>query len=243
MIEIKELSLRFGNKKILKNINCELKGGVYGILGPNGAGKTTLFRCMAGLYDHYTGEILMDDRKKDRKRMNLGYLPQRFSIFQDLRVLDNMQYFAALQGIAKSDRKKRIADCLKAVNMEQYVNHKGSQLSGGMLRRIGIAQALLTDPEILLLDEPTVGLDPEERIHFKEIIAGLREDMIVMMATHILEDIESCCKMVLVMKDGEICFTGNGDALRKQAQDRILKVAGKTEPTIEDGYLCVIKNF
>lgn len=243
MIEIKELSLRFGNKKILKNINCELKGGVYGILGPNGAGKTTLFRCMAGLYDHYTGEILTDDRKKDHKRVNLGYLPQRFSIFQDLRVLDNMQYFAALQGIAKSDRKKRIADCLKAVNMEQYVNHKGSQLSGGMLRRIGIAQALLTDPEILLLDEPTVGLDPEERIHFKEIIAGLREDMIVMMATHILEDIESCCKMVVVMKDGEICFTGNSDALRKQAQDRIMKVAGKTEPSIEDGYLCVIKNL
>lgn len=243
MIEIKELSLRFGNKKILKNINCELKGGVYGILGPNGAGKTTLFRCMAGLYDNYTGEILMDDRKKNCKKVNPGYLPQRFSIFQDLRVLDNMQYFAALQGIAKSDRKKRITDCLKAVNMEQYVNHKGSQLSGGMLRRIGIAQALLTDPEILLLDEPTVGLDPEERIHFKEIISGLREDMIVMMATHILEDIESCCKMVVVMKDGEICFTGNGDSLRRQAQNKTLKAAGKTGPTIEDGYLCVIKNI
>lgn len=243
MIEIKELSLRFGHKKILKNINCELKGGVYGILGPNGAGKTTLFRCMAGLYDHYTGEILMNGRKKDCKRMKLGYLPQRFSIFQDLHVLDNMQYFAALQGIAKSDRKRRIYNCLKAVNMEQYTNHKGSQLSGGMLRRIGIAQALLTDPEILLLDEPTVGLDPEERIHFKKIISGLREDMIVMMATHILEDIESCCKMVVVMKDGEICFTGNGDTLRRQAQKKTLKAAGKTEPTIEDGYLCVIKNI
>lgn len=243
MIEIKELSLGFGNKKILNNINCELKGGVYGILGPNGAGKTTLFRCIAGLYDHYTGEILMDGQKKAFKKAKLGYLPQRFSIFQDLRVLDNMQYFAALQGIAKSDRKMRIADCLKAVNMEPYVNHKGSRLSGGMLRRIGIAQALLTDPEILLLDEPTVGLDPEERIHFRKILSGLREDMIVLMATHILEDIESCCNMVVVMKDGEICFTGSSEMLRRQAQSKITKAAGKTESTVEEGYLCVIKNI
>lgn len=273
MIEIKDLAMSFGKKVVLHDVNCQLESGVYGILGPNGAGKTTLLRCIAGLYEQYTGTILSD---AGDQRPDIGYLPQKFSIYPDLTVLDNMQYFAALKKIPKADRREKIEGCLRAVHMEPYENHKGSQLSGGMLRRVGIAQAMLNDPAVMLLDEPTVGLDPEERIHFKEIVSGLREDMVVMMSTHIVEDVEACCRSILVMHDGTICFMGNGEALRQQArgkvyeavkeevtvwndvyvekeyekEDRIVRrilTAGggyqAVEETIEDGYLCVIKNI
>lgn len=277
MIEIKDVSLEFGKKRILKKISLELENGVYGILGPNGAGKTTLLRCIAGLYEHYTGEILIHEKNVKPGKARLGYLPQKFSIYQDLRIKDNMQYFAALKGIPKSEREEKIQDCLKAVHMEEYENYKGNQLSGGMLRRIGIAQAMLDNPEILLLDEPTVGLDPEERIHFKEIISGLRDDMVVLMSTHIVEDIEACCRKILVMNSGTICFVGSGDALRELALGKVFEVTRENyakeeglyvekeyeketgvvkriltgnecsyeavRPTIEDGYLCVIKKI
>ena len=274
MIEIKNLSMAFGKKIVLRDVNCQLESGIYGILGPNGAGKTTLLRCIAGLYEHYTGEIRFDTKEQ---KSGLGYLPQKFSIYQDLTVLDNMQYFAALKGISKAERKDKIQDCLTAVHMEQYEKRKGSQLSGGMLRRVGIAQEMLNSPAVLLLDEPTVGLDPEERIHFKEIIYSLREDMVVMMSTHIVEDIEACCKTILVMNNGTICFAGSGEALRRQAVGKVYEIAKEDFPTedgmyvekeyekgmrivrrilttegrgykameetIEDGYLCVIKNI
>lgn len=236
MIEMKEVSMTLGKKRILKNISCTLENGIYGILGPNGAGKTTLLRCIAELYDNYEGEIRINGKAQKDGKVKLGYLPQKFSVFSDLRVVDIMNYFAALKEIPKADRRIRICNCLSMVHMEQYEDYKGGQLSGGMLRRIGIAQAMLDDPEILLLDEPTVGLDPEERIHFKEIIAGLKKDMVVLMSTHIVEDVEACCKAILIMKEGRICFAGNGEELRKQAY-------GKAEPTIEDGYLCIIKNI
>ncbi|MBD5540146.1 MAG: ATP-binding cassette domain-containing protein [Lachnospiraceae bacterium] len=277
MITIKDLSFGFGKKQVLNHIECELENGIYGVLGPNGAGKTTLFRCIAGLYCDYSGEIEINGKLQKKEKINVGYLPQKFSLFPDVSVWENMCYFAALKQIAKEKREENINKSLEMVHMLDYAKVSGAKLSGGMLRRVGIAQAILGTPEILLLDEPTVGLDPEERIHYKEIISKLDSNMVVLMSTHIVEDVEACCKEILVIKNEGIGYIGTGDNLRKQASGKVYEIGSHeycynekdyiekeyeketgitkriltsrknsykaVEPTIEDGYLCVIKEI
>lgn len=207
MIEVKHVSKRFGKKQVLNNISCTIEKGIYGLLGPNGAGKTTLMRCMTNLYSLSGGEVLIDGvSSKKKKKTNIGYLPQSFGLFKELNVYDSMNYFCNLKGIPKKERKEEILRCIHAVNMEENLKKAGGKLSGGMMRRVGVAQALLNHPELILFDEPTAGLDPEERIRFKNTISSLGGEETVIISTHIVEDIEACCDKVIVMDRERSCL-------------------------------------
>ncbi|HBZ52790.1 MAG TPA: ABC transporter ATP-binding protein, partial [Eubacterium sp.] len=170
-----------GGKKILKGIDIELDNGVYGFLGPNGAGKTTLIRCLTGIYKlkKDCGDIVLDEKLHvtDREYINSsGYLPQSFGLFKDMKVRDALMYLAALKGMKEDEAKIDVEECLEKVNLSDRINDKVKTLSGGMVRRLGIAQALLGNPRIIIFDEPTAGLDPVERARFKDIIKNIPKD-------------------------------------------------------------------
>lgn len=278
MVELKNISKAFKKKEVLKNIQYTLDEGVYGLLGPNGAGKTTLIRTIANLYDVQSGEILIDgiNIKKQNKIGNIGYLPQKFGVFTELTVQEMMEYFANVKKIHKREQKKQIEECLKVVNLENEKKKKACHLSGGMMRRLGLAQALIGNPKLLLLDEPTAGLDPEERMRFKGIISSIRKEKTILISTHIVEDIEACCNHIIVMKDGAVLNGGTTNEIRNFAWNRICEIdkdslgslqthyyvereyeknnrifcrvivsedtnITKVEPTIEDGYMCLLK--
>lgn len=279
MVTFTHVSKKIGNKEVLNNINCQLEHGVYGLLGPNGAGKTTLMRCMTNIYQTVEGDIAIDGVSVKKKHKNkVGYLPQGFGLFKELSVYDSMQYFCNLKGIERKKREKEIEECLKAVYLLEKKKCKSGSLSGGMLRRVGIAQALLGKPELILFDEPTAGLDPEERMHFKSILSSLGKEETVVISTHIVEDIEACCDYVLVMNRGEIYEIGTCEDIRNHALGKVFecpiseadKLEGKffiekqyekegviyyrilagnsygmkeVTPTLEDGYMCIIKNI
>jgi len=234
MLEIRDLEFEIKKQRILKGITVKLSPGIHGILGPNGAGKTTLFRCMAGLYTGYTGTINISEINRNNKNGLIGYLPQKFSLIPDLSLYACMDYFCMLKGITKA-KKKEICRCLETVNMEEYILRRCRELSGGMIRRAGIAQTLLGRPELILFDEPTVGLDPEERIRFRKICKEIDSNTVVLMSTHIVEDILVCCDDVLIMYDGRIIFNGNERELTGRAKEADV---GKASP--ETGYLSVI---
>lgn len=205
MIEIKNVEKKFGNKQVLNNVSIKIDNGIYGLLGPNGAGKTTLFRCMMNLYSMSGGEITIDGVPlKKNKKISIGYLPQSFGLFKELNVMDAMKYFCNIKKVPRKGRDKEIARCIYAVNLEEHLKENGKKLSGGMIRRVGVAQALLNRPQIILFDEPTAGLDPEERMRFKNVISHLGKEETVIISTHIVEDVEACCEKVIVMNEGKI---------------------------------------
>ena len=205
MIEIKNVEKKFGNKQVLNNVSIKIDNGIYGLLGPNGAGKTTLFRCMMNLYSMSGGEITMDGVPlKRNKKISIGYLPQSFGLFKELNVMDAMKYFCNIKKVPRKGRDEEIARCIYAVNLEEHLKENGRKLSGGMIRRVGVAQALLNRPQIILFDEPTAGLDPEERMRFKNVISHLGKEETVIISTHIVEDVEACCEKVIVMNEGKI---------------------------------------
>lgn len=192
-------------------MNIRLSPGIYGLLGANGAGKTTLFRCITGLYEITDGVIGFIDEVDGIVRLkseDIGYLPQKFGIFKNMSVQDFMEYFATMKRIDKTEIAKEVKRCLEMVNLEERTKDKVKTLSGGMVRRLGIAQAILGDPKVILLDEPTTGLDPEERIRFKKIISKLGNDKIIIISTHIVEDIDALCNKVIIMKKGQVLITG-----------------------------------
>lgn len=278
MIEIKNVNKSFKKTHVLKNVSCTLEHGVYGLLGPNGAGKTTLMRCMTHLYNLNSGEILVDGVSIKKKKNDIGYLPQSFGLFKELSVWDSMNYFCNLKGIRKSARKEEIYHALQAVNLINSMKTGSGKLSGGMMRRVGVAQAILGKPELILFDEPTAGLDPEERMNFKRIVSNLGKDETVVISTHIVDDIEASCDHVIVMNEGRILYVGTCEELKDYAKGkvyecpqgaehnlsgnymaekqyekdgniyyRLLAEPGKNlptlEPTIEDGYMCIIKGI
>lgn len=223
MVELKKVSKKFGKKVVLQDVNCILGKGVYGLLGPNGAGKTTLMRCITNLYSLTDGEILVDGINiQKKKNVNFGYLPQSFGLFKELNVYDSMVYFCNLKGIAKKDRQEEIMRCIRAVNMEENLKTAGGKLSGGMMRRVGVAQALLNKPECILFDEPTAGLDPEERMRFKNIISELGKEETVIISTHIVEDIEACCDKVIIMNHGRIVSVKTCREMSDHASGRVI---------------------
>lgn len=224
MIKLEHVSKKFRRKNALIDINCEISNGVYGILGTNGAGKTTLMRSIIGLYEPTSGEIKCDCNQ-------IGYLPQNFGGIKNFTCIDFLEYFCHLKKIEKSKIDSEISDALKAVNLEEQKDVKVRKLSGGMIRRLGIAQSLLGRPEVLIFDEPTVGLDPEERLRFKNLIREQKQDRIIMISTHIVEDLEAVCDKIMVMKKGRLI----GIYTLKQLADIALgKVYELTEAQLEN---------
>ncbi len=205
-LTINGISKKFKDKVAVDNFSVTLNTGIYGLLGLNGAGKTTLMRILADVSNQSSGEILIDGKNKNELgadyRALIGYLPQDVGFYKNFSAEKFLYYVCALKGIGKEEGKIKIDELLKFVNLDKDRKRKIGKFSGGMKQRLGIAQALLNDPKILILDEPTAGLDPNERIRFKNLIADISKDKIVILSTHIVSDIEFIANEVLVMKDG-----------------------------------------
>lgn len=205
---INNISKEFKDKLAVDKFSVTLNSGIYGLLGPNGSGKTTLMRILADVSNPSSGEIVVNGESKDnlgaKYRDLIGYLPQHIGFYKNFTAEKFLYYVAALKGIDKSIEKSKVDELLKFVNLEEDRKRKIGKFSGGMKQRLGIAQALLNDPKILILDEPTAGLDPNERIRFKNLIADLSKDKIVILSTHIVSDIEFIANEIIVMKDGKL---------------------------------------
>ncbi|MBW6410791.1 ABC transporter ATP-binding protein [Clostridium weizhouense] len=210
MLSINNLSKSFGDFSVLENINLEFKNGIYALLAPNGAGKTTLIKMLTTLIFPSKGEILYNGTNiislDEEYRDILGYLPQNFGYYKNYSPKRFLLYLAALKGIEEKKAKERVIEVLNLVSLEDVVNKKMKKFSGGMLQRVGIAQALLNDPKILILDEPTAGLDPKERVRFRNILSELGRDRIVIISTHIVNDIEFIANEVIMIKDKKILY-------------------------------------
>lgn len=227
MIEIKHLSKRFRKKTVLKGINACLDVGIYGLLGPNGAGKTTLLRCITDIYMDYQGEILFDGKclRKDSGLLpQIGYLPQKFDLFRELTLHEMMRYFASLKRVNRQEQEKEIQRVIELVHLSDQLDARCATLSGGMIRRVGIAQAILGDPPILIVDEPTAGLDPEERIRFKNVLASLGGERTVLLSTHIVEDVEALCDKIIIMNDGVFLYHETAQEICALALGKIYEV-------------------
>ena len=227
-ISVSQLSKRYpGGKLALKDINLEIRRGLFGLLGPNGAGKTTLMRILVTLLKPGSGQVTIDglDIRKNRKeiRRRIGYLPQDFSVFARLTVWEFMDYAACLNGIlSKNKRRDRIDLLLESVGLFEARDRLTGKLSGGMKRRLGIAQTLIGDPPLLVVDEPTVGLDPEERIRFRNLLSDLTtQDRIILLSTHIVGDISSTCETIALMDMGRIIFHGPPSDLLAGARGKV----------------------
>ncbi len=240
MLSITGLRKKLGRREILKGIDAELEAGVVGLLGANGAGKTTIIRCLTGIYDLDAGTVAYegeDIQKSKTYRPNLGYLPQAFGMFRELTVYEMMDYFCALKKVPKEKRPAMIEDCLQKVNLEDRIRSRVSTLSGGMVRRVGIAQSLLGDARVIIMDEPTSGLDPQERARFKNMVARMKgQDKLALISTHIVEDVESLCDRVLVMHEGQVLFNGDCEALAARAQGLVYQVPNRAIPQIKGEY-------
>lgn len=215
---IENLSKSYKDKKVVENISLILKPGVYGLLGANGAGKTTLMRMLCGILKADTGSVKFDGigASSEEYRDVLGYLPQDFGYYPEFTGMEFLMYMASLKGLNKASAKKRATELMDLVGLGDKGKKKIKTYSGGMKQRLGIAQALLNDPKVIILDEPTVGLDPRERVRFRNMIAELGKENIVLLSTHIVSDIEHIADVVLMMKEGKLIFQGkwteeNGD--------------------------------
>jgi ABC-2 type transport system ATP-binding protein len=208
MLTVQNVSKRFGNFSALEQINLEFSNGVYGLLAPNGAGKTTLIKMLVTLLYPSEGEILYNGenimRLDERYREQLGYLPQQFGYYKNYSPRKYLLYIAALKGIETAAAKSKIDQLLKLVALEEVMDKKMKKFSGGMIQRVGIAQALLNDPQILILDEPTAGLDPKERARFRNMLTSLARNRIVILSTHIVSDVESISNEIILIKDKRV---------------------------------------
>ena len=210
-IQANQLTKKFGDFTAVDHICFEVREGeIFGFLGANGAGKTTLMRMLSGLLTPTSGEISYDDMsvKSEDYRNVLGYLPQDFGYYPEFTGREFLMYFCALKGLDKKSAKARCAELLEIVGLEEAADKKIRKYSGGMKQRVGIAQAIINRPEVLILDEPTAGLDPKERVRFRDLIGELGKESVVLLSTHIVSDIEHVADRLIMMKDGQICWQG-----------------------------------
>lgn len=273
MLELKDFTVRLSKKTIIAHMTCSFAEGVHCILGPNGAGKTTMIRGMLGLYR----------RKDEMVRLNgerfhpsdVGYLPQQFGMFPNMTVREALIYFGNMKKIPAGQLREEVVRCVEEVNLTDKIDEKIAKLSGGMVRRVGIAQAILGNPELLVFDEPTAGLDPEERLRIKNLLKGMKKGRIVLISTHLVDDVEYLCDYLEIINQGSILYQGSSDDIRKLVGDKVVEMPGmdlpdtaylvkeyekegkkymrvltkepgdykRLEPTLEDGYLCVLKNM
>lgn len=229
---VRDLTKQYKDKRAVDGISLRLTEGINGLLGANGAGKTTLMRMLCGILKPTAGSISMDgvDVTSEDYRAILGYLPQDFGYYPDFTGLDFLLYLAALKGLSHSHAKRKAGELLELVSLQDVGKKKIKTYSGGMRQRLGIAQALLNDPQLLIVDEPTAGLDPKERVRFRNLIAGLGQDTIVLLSTHIVSDVEKIADHMLMMSEGKIILNEPWDKGRTDLEQLYMEeFGGETE--------------
>ncbi len=245
-LQFEQVTKNYKDKKVLKGISLTMGTGVYGLLGPNGAGKTTMIRILADVLRPSKGRILCNGRDihtmGDEYRAKIGYLPQDVSFYGDFTGKDYLEYSAALKGMDKSIARKRIEELVYAVGLQNDLARKYAAYSGGMQRRLGIAQALLDNPEILILDEPTSGLDPYERIKFRNIISAYAKDRLVLLSTHIVSDVAHIAAQIMMMEYGVIQYTLTNAEYIKKMDGYVWLVKMPAEQLVEYQNRAVISN-
>ena len=219
------LTKKFGKKTAVNNLHLTLTNGVYGLLGANGAGKTTLMRLLCSLQTPTHGKILLDNKNilalGEDYRSLLGYLPQHFGYYPDFTALDFLLYIAALKGLNEINAYKKSKELLESVGLSAESRHKIKTFSGGMKQRLGIAQAMLNNPRILILDEPTAGLDPKERVRFRNLISAFSKDRIVILSTHIVSDVEFIAEEIIMIKSGTIVHFGKPQEITAEINGQV----------------------
>ena len=227
-LTVRGLTKQYKDKCAVNRVNLRLTEGINGLLGANGAGKTTLMRMLCGILKPTAGSIALDgvDVSSEDYRAVLGYLPQDFGYYPDFTGLDFLLYLAALKGLSRSHAKRKAKELLELVSLKDAGKKKIKTYSGGMKQRLGIAQALLNDPSLLIVDEPTAGLDPKERVRFRKLIAGLGQDTIVLLSTHIVSDVEKIAGHMLMMSEGKIIFDEPWDKGRIDLEQLYMKEFG-----------------
>lgn len=222
---IENVSKKFKNMTAVDNVSLQITPGVWGLLGANGAGKTTLMRMIAGIMEPSSGKILYNGipikELNESYRDVFGYLPQEFGFYPEFTVKDYLEYVAALKGLSAKESKRKIEELLERLSLSHVNRKKIAKLSGGMKRRVGIAQALLNDPEVLILDEPTSGLDPGERVRFRKLLSEFAYDRIVLISTHIVSDVEYIATQNAIMKNGKLLSTGTTNELVQQLNGKV----------------------
>lgn len=225
-IIIKDLSKSFGKKKALKNVNLQIESGMFGLLGPNGAGKTTLMKIITTLTRKSAGEVYICntpvEKCKDVRKI-IGYLPQDFSMYGNMTAYEALDYLAVLSGMSSAERKIKVPDILEKVNLLEQRKTKVKGMSGGMRRRLGIAQAIIHDPKVIVVDEPTAGLDPEERVRFRNLLCEIAKDRVVILSTHIVGDVEATCENIAVLNEGEIIYNGTVNTLLEMVDGKVYR--------------------
>jgi len=239
-LKINCLTKKYKNKLAVNNVSLTLSNGVYGLLGANGAGKTTLMRMLVGIIKPTSGNINFGeyDVSDEEYRDVLGYLPQDFGYYPEFTAFDFMLYMASLKGLKATHAKKKTWELLELVSLKDVTKKKIKTFSGGMKQRLGIAQAMLNNPKILILDEPTAGLDPKERIRFRNLISRLGTNRIVILSTHIVSDVEHIANTIFIMKNGEIIHNGNLSEIIKIIDNKVFecKVDLKTAEDLTTKY-------
>lgn len=237
-----------GGVRALDGVDLDVPTGMYGLLGPNGAGKTTLMRVLAGILKPNSGYVRIGghDATTEPGRTNvkrtLGYLPQDLGLYPDLKAWEFLDYVGILKGLEdKKARRRRVEELLETVALSDVANRKLKSFSGGMKRRVGIAQALLNDPRLLIVDEPTAGLDPEERIRFRNLLSDLAGDRTVLLSTHIVEDVAQTCRNLAVLAGGRVLFRGTTTGLIQRARGRVWTV--ETDGPRPEGDLTVVSTL
>jgi ABC-2 type transport system ATP-binding protein len=224
-LSVDRLTKHYGSKIAVDCVSVALKPGIYGLLGENGAGKTTLMRMLCAILESTSGEVFLDGREivsmGVEYRDILGYLPQDFGYYPNYTAREFLLYMAALKGIPRDRAKKRAEELLEVAGLSEVAAKKIKTFSGGMKQRVGIAQALLNHPKLLILDEPTAGLDPKERVRFRNLISDYAADRIVILSTHIVSDIEAIADEVLLMKKGKLVSQGTVSELTKEAEGKV----------------------
>ncbi|MCB0534623.1 MAG: ABC transporter ATP-binding protein [Lewinellaceae bacterium] len=237
-LTIRNLSKTYPNGvKALQDVSLDIPTGMYGLLGPNGAGKSTLMRILATLQDADSGTATLDDidvlKDKDTVRRLLGYLPQEFGVYPRISALEMLRHLAVLKGIPGAQQKEVVNALLERVNLWDHRKKAVSSYSGGMRQRFGIAQALLGDPKLIIVDEPTAGLDPGERNRFYNLLSEIGENVIVILSTHIVEDVKELCSNMAIINSGQVLYAGTPDAALQALQGQVWEKA-ITKAEIED---------
>lgn len=237
-IEVRHLTKVYGGGiHALQDLNLTIPGGMFGLLGPNGAGKTTLMRILAGVLSPSEGSIRVGsydgatERGRTQIKRILGYLPQELGVYTDLSAYEFLDYMGILKGLDdRKQRQRRVDELLEIVAMSHLARRKLKTFSGGMKRRVGIAQALLNDPQLLIVDEPTAGLDPEERILFRNLLSDLAGKRTVLLSTHIVEDIAQTCQQLAFIAKGRLLFQGTVSEMLKEAQGKVWQITADQKP-------------